>query len=116
MSVWIVYSCVACCEIVQHCTCNIHYCQQCHKVVNYDIQCNSVSIATSYAVVQPFYSVSFFSFHLHRVVKLSSPYLNVLIIVGVILFYVDVILFGVDERTASRCTVNASAIKRMHRQ
>jgi hypothetical protein len=32
----------------------------------------------------------------------------VLIIVGVILFYVDVILFGVDEGTpASRCTVNA---------
>ena len=43
-----------------------------------------------------------------RVVKLSSPYLNVLIVVGVILFYVDVILFGVDEGTpASRCTVNA---------
>ena len=33
---------------------------------------------------------------LHSVVKLSSPYLNVMIIVGAILFYVDVILFGVD--------------------
>ena len=44
----------------------------------------------------------------YRVVKLSSPYLNVLIVVGVIMFYVDVILFGVDEGTpASRCTVNA---------
>ena len=33
--------------------------------------------------------------------KLSSPYLNVLIIVGAIFFYVDVSLFGVDENTAS---------------
>ena len=42
-----------------------------------------------------------------RVVKLSSPYLNVLIVIGVIMYYVDVILFGVDEGTpASRCTVN----------
>ena len=48
-----------------------------------------------------------------RVVKLSSPYLNVLIVVGVILFYVDVILFGVDEGTpASRCTVNALCMVR----
>lgn len=44
----------------------------------------------------------------HRVVKLSSPYLNVLIVVGVIMYYIDIILFGVDEGTpASRCTVNA---------
>ena len=43
-----------------------------------------------------------------RVVKLSSPYLNVLIVVGIIMYYIDVILFGVDEGTpASRCTVNA---------
>ena len=53
-----------------------------------------------------------FSLRLHRVVKLSSPYLNVLIIVGVIMFYVDVILFGVDERTASRSTVNALCMVR----
>ena len=39
--------------------------------------------------------------------KLSSPYLNVLIIVGAIMFYIDVILFGVDERIASMGTVNA---------
>lgn len=51
--------------------------------------------------------------HVFRVVKLSSPYLNVLIVVGVILFYVDVILFGVDEGTpASRCTVNALCMVR----
>ena len=51
--------------------------------------------------------------HSFRVVKLSSPYLNVLIVVGVILFYVDVILFGVDEGTpASRCTVNALCMVR----
>lgn len=49
-----------------------------------------------------------------KVVKLSSPYLNVLIVVGVILFYVDVILFGVDEGTpASRCTVNALCMTRL---
>ena len=36
-----------------------------------------------------------------RIVKLSSPYLNILIIVGAILFYIDVILFGVDENVAS---------------
>ena len=48
-----------------------------------------------------------------RVVKLSSPYLNVLIVVGVIMFYVDVILFGVDEGTpAHRCTVNALCMVR----
>lgn len=36
--------------------------------------------------------------------KLSSPYLNVLIIAGAILIYVDVILFGVDEGIASAST------------
>lgn len=36
-----------------------------------------------------------------RIVKLSSPYLNVIIIIGAIFFYVDVILFGVDENIAS---------------
>ncbi len=40
--------------------------------------------------------------------KLSSPYLNILIVAGIILFYIDVILFGIDEGTpASRCSVNA---------
>ncbi len=43
-----------------------------------------------------------------RVVKLTSPYLNVLIICGIIMLYVDVILFGIDEGTpVSRCSVNA---------
>lgn len=36
-----------------------------------------------------------------RIVKLSSPYLNVVIIIGAILFYIDVILFGIDENVAS---------------
>ena len=40
-----------------------------------------------------------------RVVKLSSPYLNVMIITGAILFYIDVILFGIDERTVPSFTV-----------
>ena len=40
--------------------------------------------------------------------KLTSPYLHKLIIVGVIMLYVYVILFGIDEGTpASRCSVNA---------
>ena len=42
-----------------------------------------------------------------RIVKLSSPYLNVLIVCGVVFFYVDIILFGIDEATASTSTVNA---------
>ena len=40
-------------------------------------------------------------FPIVRIVKLSSPYLNLLIIVGAILFYIDVILFGIDENVAS---------------
>ena len=32
--------------------------------------------------------------------KLSSPYLNTLIILGAILFYIDVILFGIDKNVA----------------
>ena len=46
--------------------------------------------------------------------KLSSPYLNVLIVVGVIMFYVDVILFGVDEAIATRCTVDALCMVRIN--
>jgi len=46
-------------------------------------------------------------------VKLTSPYLNVLIICGVIMLYVDVILFGIDEGTpTSRCSVNALCMVR----
>ena len=37
----------------------------------------------------------------HRIVKLSSPYVNVMIIAGAIVFYLTVILFGVDENVAS---------------
>ena len=33
--------------------------------------------------------------------KLSSPYVNVMIIAGAIVFYLTVILFGVDENVAS---------------
>lgn len=35
-----------------------------------------------------------------RIVKLSSPYLNTLIILGAILFYINVILFGIDKGVA----------------
>ena len=41
-----------------------------------------------------------------RMVKLSSPYLNTIIIVGVILLYIDVILFGVDESIADEHIVD----------
>ena len=47
-------------------------------------------------------SKSLFPSHTFRLVKLSSPYLNVIIIVGAIFFYVDVIISGVDSNTASR--------------
>ena len=53
---------------------------------------------------------------LSRVVKPSSPYLNVIIIVGAILFYIDVILFGVDGGitssaiASSLCMVGANVM------
>ncbi|XP_065899544.1 gamma-aminobutyric acid type B receptor subunit 2-like isoform X2 [Dysidea avara] len=40
-------------------------------------------------------------------VQLSNPYLNILIVIGAIMFYVVVILFGVDENTASFDTVDS---------
>ena len=45
-------------------------------------------------------------FALHRIVKLSSPYVNVMIIAGAIVFYVTVILFGVDENITSFSVVD----------
>ena len=36
-----------------------------------------------------------------RVVKATSPYLNILIILGVIIIYGDVVLFGIDGRVTS---------------
>ena len=41
-----------------------------------------------------------------RLVKLSSPYVNVMIVAGAVVFYVTVILFGVDENVASYSTVD----------
>ena len=38
--------------------------------------------------------------------KLSSPYVNVMIIAGAVVFYLTVILFGVDENVASSSTVD----------
>ena len=38
--------------------------------------------------------------------KLSSPYVNVMIIAGAVIFYITVILFGVDENVASSSTVD----------
>ena len=49
-------------------------------------------------------------FVIYRVVKVTSPYLNILITIGVIIIYGDVILFGIDGRvtsdTALRITCN----------
>ena len=42
----------------------------------------------------------------HRLVKLGSPYLNVMIVAGAVVFYVMIILFGVDENVASYSVVN----------
>ena len=41
-----------------------------------------------------------------RLVKLSSPYVNTVIIAGAVVFYVMVILFGVDENVTSSTTVD----------
>ena len=41
-----------------------------------------------------------------RLVKLGSPYVNVLIIAGAVVYYVVVILLGVDENVASYSTVD----------
>ncbi|XP_065899508.1 gamma-aminobutyric acid type B receptor subunit 2-like isoform X2 [Dysidea avara] len=41
-----------------------------------------------------------------KLVKLTSPYINVMIIAGAVIFYITVILFGVDENVASSSTVD----------
>ena len=41
-----------------------------------------------------------------RLVKLSSPYVNIMIIAGAVLFYLTVILFGVDENVLSYSQVD----------
>ena len=38
--------------------------------------------------------------------KLSSPYVNIMIVAGAVVFYVTVILFGVDENVASHSRVD----------
>ena len=38
--------------------------------------------------------------------KLGSPYVNIMIIAGAVVFYVTVILFGVDENVASYSAVD----------
>ncbi|XP_065899522.1 gamma-aminobutyric acid type B receptor subunit 2-like isoform X2 [Dysidea avara] len=45
-------------------------------------------------------------FRNQKVVKLTSPYVNVMIIAGAVIFYITVILFGVDENVASSSTVD----------
>ena len=37
--------------------------------------------------------------------KLGSPYVNIMISAGAVVFYVTVIMFGVDENVASHSTV-----------
>ena len=38
--------------------------------------------------------------------KLGSPYVNAMIVAGAVVFYITVILFGVDENVASSSTVD----------
>ena len=38
--------------------------------------------------------------------KVGSPYINIMIVAGAVLFYVTVILFGVDENVASYSKVD----------
>ena len=45
-------------------------------------------------------------------IKLSSPYLNILIVSGIVLFYLDVILFGIDEGTAAQSFVESLCMVR----
>ena len=48
--------------------------------------------------------ISYFSYC--RLVKLSSPYVNIMVVAGAILFYLTVILFGVDENVSSYSQVD----------
>ncbi|XP_065899591.1 gamma-aminobutyric acid type B receptor subunit 2-like [Dysidea avara] len=45
-------------------------------------------------------------FRKQKLVKLGSPYVNVMIIAGAVIFYITVIFFGVDENVASSSTVD----------
>ena len=38
--------------------------------------------------------------------RLGSPYVNIMIVAGAVVFYIIVILFGVDENVASYSTAN----------
>ena len=46
------------------------------------------------------------SFLYCRLVKLSSPYVNIMVVAGAVLFYLTVILFGVDENVSSYSEVD----------
>ncbi len=48
----------------------------------------------------------------YRVIKLSSPYLNILIVIGAVLFYGDVILLGMDTGYVSETTANVFCMVR----
>ena len=56
--------------------------------------------------LRPRYIIKLYCVLIHRYLKFSSPYVNILIVVGAIMFYIVVILFGVDENTASFDTVD----------
>ena len=49
----------------------------------------------------------------YRVIKLSSPYLNILIVIGAVLFYGDVILLGIDTGYVSETTANILCMVRL---
>ncbi|XP_019853743.1 PREDICTED: gamma-aminobutyric acid type B receptor subunit 2-like [Amphimedon queenslandica] len=48
-----------------------------------------------------------------KVIKLSSPYLNIVIIIGAMLFYLDIILFGMDEAILPTSVLNGLCMARV---
>uniref|UniRef100_A0A1X7VVZ8 G-protein coupled receptors family 3 profile domain-containing protein n=1 Tax=Amphimedon queenslandica TaxID=400682 RepID=A0A1X7VVZ8_AMPQE len=48
-----------------------------------------------------------------KVIKLSSPYLNIVIIIGAMLFYLDIILFGMDEAIIPTSVLNGLCMARV---
>ena len=57
--------------------------------------------------------IKILNFYCYRVVKASSPYLNIMIIFGVIIIYGDVILFGIDGRVTSSTVLEITCNVRM---
>ena len=51
-------------------------------------------------------TVNYYCLLSYRLVRLGSPYVNTMIVAGAIIFYMIVILFGIDENVALDSTVD----------